>query len=283
MLKTRILTALLLLPVVLACLFLGPPTVWGSFALIALAVSGWEWTRFARFDRSEMVVFLLGFVALGLAWLFLPLARSWSVLFDGFSLVFWLILAPLWLRHKWTLRHKWLAALVGWMLLLSALAAVTRFRELQFPQMKQYGGPLALLFVLAIAWVADIAAYFAGRAFGRKKLAPGISPGKTWEGVYGALIAVALYGWILRQAGMPIFEAVPLWLLFPLGASLTAVSVTGDLLESLLKRQVGMKDSSNLLPGHGGVLDRIDSLLALAPVSSALLYAYALLVYRTFS
>ncbi|MBV8658608.1 MAG: phosphatidate cytidylyltransferase [Burkholderiales bacterium] len=282
MLKTRILTALLLLPVVLACLFLGPPVVWGSFALIALAIGGWEWSRLARFDRGEMLVFVSGFLAVGLAWLFLPIAQSWALLLDVYSLAFWLVLAPLWLARKWTLRHKWLAALVGWLLLLAALVAVTRFRELHFAQMPRYGGPVTLLFVLAIAWVADIAAYFAGRAFGRKKLAPSISPGKTWEGVYGAVLAVAIYLFVLRQCNMPLFASIPLVVLIPLGVSLTAVSIVGDLLESLLKRQAGIKDSSNLLPGHGGVLDRIDSLLALAPVSSALLYAAAL-AYHYFS
>lgn len=270
MLKTRVLTALALLPLVLGCLFLAPPWGWGLFAAFALTLGAWEWSRFARFARGETAMFLLGFAALAAAWLALPLARSWAPLLDLLALVFWPLLVPIWLRRKWSLRHKPLAALVGWLLLLAALAGVTRLRELNH-------GAWALLSILAIAWVADIAAYFAGRAFGRRKLAPTISPGKSWEGVYGALVAVAAYVAALHYAGAPIFAAIPLWLALPLAWALTAVSVIGDLFESLLKRQVGLKDSSNLLPGHGGVLDRIDSLLALIPVSTALLFGYAAL------
>ncbi|MGQ5522979.1 phosphatidate cytidylyltransferase [Chitinimonas sp. PSY-7] len=273
MLKTRVLTALVLLPVVLAALFMGPPLVWGVFALFALSCGAWEWSRFARFDRAEQVVFISAFVLLGLAWLALPLARSWALILDGFALLFWLVLVPLWLKQKWTLRHKWSSALLGWLILLSALAAVTRFRELT-------DGAVALLSVLAIAWVADIAAYFAGRAFGRRKLAPTISPGKSWEGVYGALVAVSIYLVALQQIGAPVISGLSLVVLLPLGWALTGVSVIGDLFESLLKRQTGLKDSSSLLPGHGGVLDRIDSLLALAPVAAALLFAYAFALAR---
>ncbi|QDQ25233.1 phosphatidate cytidylyltransferase [Chitinimonas arctica] len=268
MLKTRILTALALLPLVLASLFLAPPLGWGVFALLALSLGAWEWARFARFDRGEMICFVVGFLALGTAWLFIPLARSWALPLDVLALLFWLLLVPLWLRHKWTLKHKGLSALVGWLVLLAALAGVTRIREL--PQ-----GAILLLAMLAIAWVADVAAYFAGRAFGKRKLAPSISPGKSWEGVYGGLLAVALYVLALQYFGVPVFAQLSWWLLLPLAWALTAVSVMGDLFESLLKRQVGFKDSSNLLPGHGGVLDRVDSLLALVPVASALLFGYA--------
>ncbi|GAB3266903.1 phosphatidate cytidylyltransferase [Chitinimonas naiadis] len=267
MLKTRILTALALLPLVLGSLFLAPPLGWGLFACFALSLGAWEWTRLARFDRTETVLFVLSFAAMGLAWLLLPLARTWGVFLDVLALPFWLIVIPLWLSRKWTLKYKWLSALVGWLLLLAALAGVSRFRELP-------GGAWALLSVLAIAWVADIAAYFAGRAFGKKKLAPSISPGKSWEGVYGALVAVAIYAVVLHELGAPLYATLPIWLLLPLAWALTGVSVIGDLFESLLKRQAGIKDSSALLPGHGGILDRVDSLLALIPVASALLFGY---------
>ncbi|MBL8509165.1 MAG: phosphatidate cytidylyltransferase [Chitinimonas sp.] len=269
MLKTRILTALALLPLVLGCLFFAPAWGWGLFALFALSLGAWEWSRFASYRRDEMVCFILGFVGLGAAWLYLPLARVWAPIVDVLALVFWLLVVPMWLRHKWTLKRKWLSALIGWLLLLASLVGVTRFREMQ-------DGAWALLFLLAIAWVADVAAYFSGRAFGKRKLAPSISPGKSWEGVYGALVGVTLYALALHFAGAPLFAKIHLAALLPLVWALTAVSVVGDLFESLLKRQVGFKDSSNLLPGHGGVLDRIDSLLALIPVASALLFGYAL-------
>ncbi|WP_374354936.1 phosphatidate cytidylyltransferase [Chitinimonas sp.] len=271
MLKTRIITALLLLPVVLGCLFFGPPLLWGGFTLFALTLGAWEWSRFARFNGNEMRVFIGAFLCTGLAWLFLPEMRAAAPLLDGLSLLFWLLLAPLWLSRKWTLSRKWLAALLGWLLLLAALMAMTRLHGLK-------NGPLVLLQILAIAWVADVAAYFTGRAFGRRKLAPSISPGKSWEGVCGALLAVSIYLLLLYHFKAPLVTAIPLWVLLPLGWALTAVSVVGDLFESLLKRQVGLKDSSNLLPGHGGVLDRIDSLLALAPVAAGLLFGYFFLV-----
>ena len=130
-----------------------------------------------------------------------------------------------------------------------------------------------LLSVLVLVWVADIAAYFAGRAFGlkftRSKLAPSISPGKSWEGVIGAYCGVTVYGVVI--ANSPIGSQFGGYALLPAIWVLTGLSVVGDLLESLFKRQAGLKDSSNLLPGHGGILDRIDSQLAVLPVSAALL------------
>lgn len=276
MLKTRILTALALLPLVLVSLFYAPPLIWGMFAWFALSLGAWEWSRFARFDKTEAGLFIVAFVALGGAWLWLPLARAWALPLDVFSLVFWCAVVPWWLSSRRAMAPKWLAALLGWLLLLAALAAVTRLRELKFDV--SLDGALALFFIIAIAWVADIAAYFSGRAFGKRKLAPSISPGKSWEGVYGGLLAVAIYVLILHYAQVPLFKAIHPVLLVGLGLVLTAISVMGDLFESMLKRQVGLKDSSNLLPGHGGVLDRIDSLLALAPVAAALLFGYAMLL-----
>lgn len=262
MLKTRILTALVLLPLVLACLFLAPDWGWGVFILFALTFGSWEWARLAKFDKTETGVFIAGFLGLGGAKLWLPDAQLWDLPLAVLSLLFWLVAIPFWLRGKWTLGRKWSGALVGWLLLLAALSGAVWLRK---------GGALALLLVLGIAWVADVAAYFAGRRFGRRKLAPAISPGKSWEGVYGALVAVSIYALGLHYAGAPLFRGLEPWLLLPVVWLLTAVSVMGDLFESLLKRQAGLKDSSNLLPGHGGVLDRVDSLLALVPVTWALL------------
>ncbi|MEI7429553.1 MAG: CDP-archaeol synthase, partial [Betaproteobacteria bacterium] len=131
-------------------------------------------------------------------------------------------------------------------------------------QLKQLGA-LTLLAIMAIVWLADIAAYFFGRTFGRHKLAPSISPGKTWEGACGGALAVIVYGFILQYKLPDIFSNHPV-LLFFLLAFLSALSIIGDLFESLLKRQAGLKDSSNVLPGHGGVLDRIDSLTSTLPL-----------------
>jgi len=130
-----------------------------------------------------------------------------------------------------------------------------------------------VLAAMAIVWIADTAAYFAGRTFGKRKLAPAVSPGKSWEGVYGAWIAVAIYAIVLvRFAGDAGFAfdvtalAMVAWLLFVV--ALASISVVGDLFESLLKRQAGVKDSGTLLPGHGGILDRTDALLAAMPIAA---------------
>ena len=123
-----------------------------------------------------------------------------------------------------------------------------------------------LLSVLAIVWLADIAAYFAGRAFGKRKLAPSISPGKTWAGAWGAVVGVMIYGFLVSNWLSPMFQSQTMIFALVLLA-LTVLSIVGDLFESLLKRNAGIKDSSNILPGHGGILDRIDALLFAAPVA----------------
>jgi phosphatidate cytidylyltransferase len=145
------------------------------------------------------------------------------------------------------------------LLLFSTWLALVQLRTL---------GPVVLLAFFALAWVADIAAYFSGRAWGKHKLAPSISPGKTWEGAFGAIAGVLLYGMAARVGFGFDLIAMPLWILLLVG--MTAVSIIGDLYESLLKRQAGIKDSSNVLPGHGGVLDRIDSLTSTMPLFALL-------------
>jgi len=137
----------------------------------------------------------------------------------------------------------------------------------------QARSPWLVLAAMGVVWIADTAAYFAGRRFGRRKLAPRVSPGKTWEGVYGALFAVALYALALaplaQRAGFEGASGTATTLAFVVVVMLlAAVSVVGDLFESLLKRQAGVKDSGSLLPGHGGVLDRVDALLAAMPFAA---------------
>jgi phosphatidate cytidylyltransferase len=152
-------------------------------------------------------------------------------------------------------------AVVGWLVLIATWVAVVAL---------QTRSPGVLLAMMAIVWIADTAAYFAGRRFGRRKLAPSISPGKTWEGVYGALAAVAIYALLLvplaAAAGYtrPL-DAIAAAIWVALTLLLTGLSIIGDLFESQLKRQRGVKDSGAILPGHGGVLDRIDALTAAMP------------------
>jgi phosphatidate cytidylyltransferase len=156
------------------------------------------------------------------------------------------------------------------MILIGAWVAVVQLQAMS---------PATVLAAMATVWIADTAAYFAGRAFGKRKLAPAISPGKTWEGVYGALAAVAVYAialWPAAQRAGGLHDAGATGLLgwIAAGLALAALSVVGDLFESLLKRQAGVKDSGRVLPGHGGVLDRIDALLAAMPAAALLSLVY---------
>jgi phosphatidate cytidylyltransferase len=153
---------------------------------------------------------------------------------------------------------------VGWVVLLGGWMALVEL---------QSRSPWLVLAAMAIVWIADTAAYFSGRAFGRRKLAPEISPGKTWEGVYGALAAVALYTFLLLTLAAPAglanaLDASVIAASIACALMITGISVIGDLFESLMKRHAGVKDSGNLLPGHGGVLDRIDALLAAMPLAA---------------
>jgi phosphatidate cytidylyltransferase len=271
MLATRILTALALVAAVLAALFLLPPWGWGAVALIGIVVAAAEWASLAGYGKPAWFLFVAGALLIGVNLLFSPLAGFAGGWPDGVVLavcgpatLFWIFVAPAWLRGQWKPRSPLLVAIVGWLVLIAAWVAVVEL---------QARSPWLALAAMAIVWVADIAAYFTGRAFGRHKLAPSISPGKTWEGVYGALVAVAAYATALvpfaRRAGYAgevSALAVGAWLVLAL--VLAALSVVGDLFESLLKRHAGVKDSGSLLPGHGGVLDLIDALLAALPVGA---------------
>lgn len=263
MLKDRIVTAILLVAGLLGALFLLPSAGWALLCAVLCGVAAWEWGGLARFERplrmSTAIVFgmtclLIAFMSglvdgsLGGSAMLLPLYLL--------SAVFWLFAAPLWLARKWSLSNPLAASVVGFIVLLPTALAMMHLRLL---------GPGVLLGAMAVVWVADIAAYFSGRAFGRRKLAPAISPGKTWEGAFGATLAVLLFGFGLlvglgaNQPGGALAIAVAL-------VAWTAISIVGDLFESLLKRQAGLKDSGSLLPGHGGILDRIDSLTSTLPL-----------------
>ena len=267
MLATRILSAAVLIPLTLAALFLLPPRAFGVVLLAVVLDAAHEWGRLAGFGRGRAALFLGGVVLLG-AWLLGGPAgfdhgwpRGVIVAVCGAATAFWLLVATPWVVHRWGLRSPLAMALVGWIVLAGVFVALVEL---------QARSPWLVLAAMAIVWIADTAAYFSGRAFGRRKLAPEVSPGKTWEGVYGALAAVAVYAVALVPlAGAAGFDGrvdasvIALWIAFAL--ALAGISVIGDLFESLLKRQAGVKDSGSLLPGHGGVLDRTDALLAAMP------------------
>lgn len=249
MLKARIVTALFLAAGLLVLLFRAPPAVAAaSFAVVA-ALAAWEWAGLMKIDRAGRGLYA-GFIALSClaAWNQPDFAypKLWWI-----SAAFWLVAAPLWLALRWRLSvNDLLGYAAGWVLIVPTWAAMAGFHG---------RGPWLLLTFMALVWVADIAAYFTGRAFGRHKLAPAISPGKTWEGVGGAIAGVLLYGFV---TGLTVGGGLLILL--------TAVSIVGDLFESMVKREAGVKDSSSLLPGHGGILDRIDSLTAALPLAALL-------------
>ena len=252
MLKQRVVTALVLLGILVLILFFLPAAaVVAAFALIA-ALAAWEWSRLLLASRLGRTLFPLWILACcGLCLLYPQLQLLMCALAAGF----WL-LVPVWLARRWPLPHGVMGYLIGTVVLLPTWIAMTRLHDM---------GPWVLLAALALVWAADIAAYFVGRALGRHKLAPAISPGKTWEGAAGAVMGGLAYVFLLRQyAGLSI--PVNLFMLALGTTLLVAVSIVGDLLESMIKRQAGVKDSSQLLPGHGGILDRIDSLTATLPM-----------------
>jgi phosphatidate cytidylyltransferase len=277
MLATRILTAVILVPLVLAAMFALPPFGWAVASLAAIVVAAVEWANLAGYRREGRLLFVGGVLLIGAGLLLSPwsgFGRGWPdrvvLAICGVATLFWLFVAPPWLVRRWKPASPLLAGGTGWIVLVGAWVSVVEL---------QAHSPWLALAAMAIVWIADTAAYFAGRAFGRRKLAPEVSPGKTWEGVYGGLAAVAVYALVLvplasaggyAQAVSPV--AVAVWV--ALALALTALSVTGDLFESLLKRQAGVKDSGRLLPGHGGVLDRIDALLAAMPAAALLAVAF---------
>jgi len=274
MLKTRVLTAIALLPLVLGMLFLAGDAAWAAFAAAIALVSCWEWSRLCGFPPRARLAFLAASGAVGgalvAARFAAPAAVFANVAQASFvaSAYFWIFAVPAWLLLR--LRPEpWACGAAGWFVLWPMWAALVVLRE---------AGPWLLLACAALVWVADIAAYFAGRRYGRRKLAPAISPGKTWEGVVGAVLGVLAYGVALDVAAharpgplTPLFEPGGGALAILAMVGLAALSVLGDLFESWMKRGAGRKDSSALLPGHGGVLDRIDALTPTLPAAALLL------------
>ncbi|MDD5248305.1 MAG: phosphatidate cytidylyltransferase [Rhodocyclaceae bacterium] len=263
MLKARVLTALALLCALLGVLFLlPPPAVAAAFGLVA-AVAAWEWAGLMRIDTAGRVLYAV--LVSAFCWQTYVLGAAAFLLFWAAAAGFWLLAAAFWLRRRWSMAaNDLLGYALGVLLIVATWAAMVALHG---------RGPWVLIGVMAVAWVADIAAYFTGRACGRRKLAPSISPGKTWEGVAGALAGVFIYGLGIAVAtGYLVTASLAGVVVAALClALLTALGIAGDLFESLLKRQAGIKDSSNLLPGHGGVLDRIDSLMAILPLAALML------------
>lgn len=277
MLRQRVITALVLLALLLPALFASSPLPFALFTGVLISAAGWEW---ARLNGFTAVLPALGSGALlaalcGASLLRLPAMGQVGGLWNA-GLLAWVVGGALVLRagpSGWAGWPPLLRWALGLGLLWLAWLAMAQARTI---------GINFLLSVLCVVWVADIAAFFFGRNFGRNKLAPTISPGKSWEGVYGGMSGVLLLavGWIALEGQFNLGSASVFRLLqqalgwgglLLAALLLTALSVVGDLFESLVKRAAGAKDSSALLPGHGGVLDRVDALLPVLPAAMALI------------
>ena len=251
-LAARIATAAVFMALLLAALFLLPRAGVAALMALIIGIGGFEWARLCGLRLLHARLYAAGVVA--------ALALLYAAEFyrDVFLLAsaFWMVAVPAWLWIGVKPQHWVALAAAGFVVLVPAALAMVVLQ------------PLEALLVLAVAWIADTGAYFAGRRWGRRKLAPSISPGKTWEGVAGGLIAAAAYAIILSMllgggtTGMAVFLGV--------AALLVLMSIAGDLFESAAKRQAGVKDSGAILPGHGGMLDRIDSATATLPLAAAL-------------
>ena len=265
MLKQRIITALILLPIAICGFFL---LNGGSFALfigLVVTLGAWEWARLAGFQAQPARVAFALVVAALLFFLYLtPGLAPWIL---GAAVLWWALAVFLVMTYPRTSEHWSSMAsklLIGLLILLPAWQGLVLIKEWPL-------GNWLIMAVMVLVWGADIGAYFSGKALGKRKLAPQVSPGKSWEGFFGGLVLCLL---ITIVVGLFRHWSFGEMLRGLLGAAVVvAISVVGDLTESMFKRSAGIKDSSNLLPGHGGVLDRIDSLTAAVPVFSALLWA----------
>ncbi len=266
MLKARVLTALVLGPALLAAVWLLPTGPVAAILGVIAALAAWEWTHLMGLKDTggRLLALALFVVTLAGGWALLEIESAVPVVLVG--AVGWWVLASL-----WTLAYGFgrgdgppplaLSAAVGWVVLWPCWLALVYLHG------HTPWGPFWLTFLLLLVWAADTGAYFAGRAYGRHRLAPRISPGKTWEGVAGGAVLAVAVGAGLVAVLQP--HAPPWLYLVLLLVAVVVVSVVGDLFESMLKRRGGLKDSGGILPGHGGILDRVDSLTAAAPVLAA--------------
>ena len=261
-LRSRIITALILAPLAILAVLKLPSMAFALLFGLVLCYGIWEWTRVIGVHNQGLRIFVValnGGLMAALLWLNLG---HWLLPIAWIGVAWW-CLAVFWLRSyefgaEPTTRNLEIKLLVGSVMVVPAWVSAWLIHR------SPNDGPWWTLFVLMLIWVADISAYFAGRRFGKHKLAPRISPGKTREGVYGALAGTVLFtaiaGWVIEP--IPVGHG----LLILLATVTVLFSIVGDLFESLIKRQSHLKDSGSLLPGHGGMLDRIDSVLAALPI-----------------
>lgn len=270
MLRKRIYTVAVLLPVFLGGLFFAPGGVWALMLALLVLIGAWEWGLLAGWGKAIRLAYVLVMAAsLAMLWQVshgdLAGVQTLSRLVFGVSFLFWVMVVPLWLTRGWRVRWPILMASAGALLLLPLWLALVQL----------HSEPRTLLMLMVIVWVSDTAAYFCGRRWGQHKLAVAISPGKTWEGVWGAVAGVTAY-WILARLFGFLEPAILQGLAgFAIFMVLMILGIEGDLFESWIKRLAGVKDSGSAFPGHGGVLDRIDALTSSLPAAALLLKGFS--------
>lgn len=266
MLKQRIITALILAPIAIACVFFLPPLQFSAFLIIVLTLAAWEWANLAGYEGAQRVIYAV----------VLPLFYGVSTLVDPLfvlipGLLWWLLAFILVLKYPgmtsiWS--GKVVRSIIGIFMLVPGYVGLVQLKL-------SADSEFLILLLFFLIWGADIGAYFSGRAFGNKKLAPEVSPGKSWAGVYGGIIfATAIAVVMCLWLGKPDLLSGRGIMFILACIFIIMISVLGDLVESMFKRNRGIKDSSNLLPGHGGILDRIDSLLSAAPAFALFILIY---------
>ncbi|PCH56511.1 MAG: phosphatidate cytidylyltransferase [Legionellales bacterium] len=252
MLKKRIITAAILLPLVISALFFLSTEYFYYVSGLVFLAAGFEWFGLSGIKNFKLKILLL--LGIPMAIYFMPIINLLNT-----TILFWcaalgaVVIFPV-AKNLW--RNKFIALLVGFLLLATAWQALNTLHAMQH-------GAWLILFVCTLVWAADIGAYFIGKQFGKNKLAPQVSPGKTWQGVLGAVVSSCLVGYIWHNY-LP--STISYSTLFLTCLIITLVSIVGDLFESMFKRVHNLKDSGKCLPGHGGLLDRIDSLLAAWPI-----------------
>jgi len=255
MLKLRVITALVLAPLVLLAIFAVPHSVTAAVVAGLVLLGAWEWSALPGFKRAATRILYTLFIGAILATLWRIGESSRQLDFILLVAVVWWVVALAWVG-LWPERVNPIAAAVaGVLVLIPAWLALVRLHA------HEPRGPQLVTFLLLMVVAADVGAYFAGRRFGKHKLAPRVSPGKTWEGVAGGLVgatALAIAGGLWFSSPLLPFTLLCMFVML--------ASVVGDLTESLFKRHAGVKDSGSLLPGHGGILDRVDSVTAAAPL-----------------
>ena len=260
MLISRILSAFVMLLVFLSSMFLFSGRYFSFMIYIPSLLALFEWSKLLYFKSHEKKIFLIISLIL-IYFIDQHLDADNSRLILLIASVFWLCIAPLFLLFKINLKNFFLSALIGWVLVMPLIISLNYLIQLS---------PWVVLLVLTSIWLADSGAYFFGKQFGKKKLAPTISPGKTWEGFLGALFVVSSF-----SIAMTYFGFVNSYMVIFFFNLILVLSVEGDLFESYIKRMAKVKDSGDLIPGHGGVLDRIDSLCSSLPLATLILMSPA--------